>query len=214
MFDFPDNTAPTQIIIPSLYHPVSPSFAVGADKENIRVQGWLSKEHLIQDDNVDRTIATVVNSYASSHSHHRRHRSYALSIGIGHPQPMKSPIQPARISRASRPPPLSIRVPNVAPLNPIRRRIFNTSRPSSPSPAISTSPACRSMPSLQAVSDWVVASQKRVRNSNSREQRSKLVATRILALNSPKPIRIRFPPSETPRPYVKSSLSQSFSWDS
>jgi len=207
MFDFTTNIASTQIIIPSLYVPASPSFVVDQpDKHNFNA--WLSQDPIVQDENTEPTIATVVDSYASSHSFHRRQRSYSLSIGIGHPSAMKSPIQPSRLSREARPP-LSIRIPNVGPLNPIRRRIFNTHRLSSP--ATSITPACPSMPSLQAVSDWVASSQRRQRDS--REQRSKVVAARILALNSPKPIRLRFPPSEQPRPYVKSSLSQSISLD-
>lgn len=199
MFDFTTETSPSQIIIPSLYHSASTSYPTGADKENFN------------HDNIDQTIASVVGSYASSRTHHRRQRSYALSIGVGHPpQSMKlQSIQHSRPARDSRPP-LSIHIPNIAPLNPIRKRIFNTPRISTPVTAI---PSTRSnLPSLQAVSDWVASSHKRARES--RERGSKIVAHRILALHTPRPNRLRLPPSEIPRPYVKSSLSQSFSLES
>jgi len=209
MFDFTANSAPTQIIIPTLYHHASPSFSAGYDKENANT--WLSSEHGIQDENIEPTIAHVVNSYGAAHSRHRRQRSCALSIGIGYPPTveMKSPFQPSRLVRENRPP-LTIRIPNLPQLNPIRRRVFNTpSHSASPARSI-PSPANSSIPSLQAVSDWVAASQRRARDS--RQQRSKLVAARLMALHSPKTVRIRLPPSEEPRPYVKSSLSQSISF--
>jgi len=212
MFDFTAaNAAPTQIIIPTLYHPAlsAPSYTAGADKENTNI--WLSHEHVIQDENIEPTIAHVVDSYGQAQSRHRRQRSCALSIGIGHPPApdMKAPLlHPSRIVRESRPP-LTIRIPNLPEFNPIRRRIFNTPSKPSPAPSSRPLPACQSMPSLQAVSDWVASSQRRSRDL--RRERSKLVATRLMALHNPRSPRLRFPPSETPRPYVRSSLSQSIS---
>jgi len=205
MFDFTADSAsaPTHIVIPTLYHPASASFTAGSDKEN--TNAWLS-QHVIQDENIEPSIANVVDSYGASQTRHRRQRSCTLSIGIGYPTTvgMKSPLQPSRLVRENRPP-LSIRIPNLPQLNPIRRRVFNTPQPPSPGSAAPL-PACTSMPSLQAVSDWVAASQRRARESRNRG--SKLVAARIMALHSPKAVRIRLPPSEEPRPYVRSSLSQ------
>lgn len=194
MYDF---TTPTEITLPSLYFPSSTP-TPGTSKGQ-----WATHERYYQDENIDpSSIATVMDSYASSKPYGRP-RSHSFSIGIGYPS---TAITKSTAQRAPRTP-LSIRIPNVAPLNPIRRRIVNAHCPPG-SPLVRTAsiaPISRTTPSLQAVSDWVIAAQRRARDS--REQRSKLVAAKLLALHN-KPPRIRFPPSEVPRRYVKSSLSQ------
>jgi len=107
-------------------------------------------------------------------------------------------------------PPLVITIPEASPRIPkTHRRIFNTHTPPKTPPmkrTMSNVGGPRHAPGLQATPGWVEAARKRA--SDSREQRAKLVAARLLALNNPRPNRFRFPPSDIPRPYIKSSLSR------
>jgi len=156
-----------------------------------------------------------------SHSH-RRSRSNSRTIRDENIDPFSNNVQTTAVrelyihgfKHSRRPstsrPPLTISIPEAPRMMSNARTIVN-SQPRSSYSSTSNRTGSRDTqircetPDLQAVAAWVESARKRSRDS--REQRAKLVANRLLALHTPKPIVFRVPPSGVPRAYVKSSLS-------
>jgi len=155
-----------------------------------------------------------------SHSH-RRSRANSRTIRDENVDPFANNVQTTAVRelyihslkhsrRSTSRPPLTISIPEAPRMVSNARTVVNSQPRSSYSSTPNRTGSCDTQirsetPDLQAVAAWVESARKRSRDS--REQRAKLVANRLLALHTPKPIVFRVPPSGVPRAYVKSSLS-------
>lgn len=126
-----------------------------------------------------------------------------LPVGGGKLGQKQSSVMTKRPSRS----PLSIMIPEAAPCPPApQTSLFNTHTPPKSRPHVPSPPkTAGATPRRIDMESWVAIARQRARQT-PREDRLRLVASKILAMNSPRAM-VRLPASEAPRPYVKSCLS-------